>query len=197
LHFKREDEGGAAHIYANGSAGLNGFGNKNRRREVPGAVPLVPGAAPGGGVSLAGTGAGADEESGLSKAALKNKKKQAAKKAKAEAEAAEREGREKTLHVPTTPRSSSRNGQPNGRGRSKSRPPKDAPTGPKKMLQQQQQQDDGQDEKKVRGLLKKLRAIEELKQRLAKGEKLEDTQLKKIKTEDGVRSELEALDANP
>ena len=199
LHFKREDEGGAAHIYANGSAGLNGFGNKNRRREVPGAVPLVPGAAPGGGVSLAGTGAGADEESGLSKAALKNKKKQAAKKAKAEAEAAEREGREKTLHVPTTPRSSSRNGQPNGRGRSKSRPPKDAPTGPKKMQQQQQQQqqDDGQDEKKVRGLLKKLRAIEELKQRLAKGEKLEDTQLKKIKTEDGVRSELEALDANP
>jgi translation initiation factor 2A len=51
------------------------------------------------------------------------------------------------------------------------------------------------DEKKVRGLLKKLRAIEELKARLAKGEKLEDTQVKKIKTEEGVRQELRALGA--
>jgi translation initiation factor 2A len=48
-------------------------------------------------------------------------------------------------------------------------------------------------EKKVRGLLKKLRAIEELKMRLAGGEKLEDTQLKKIRTEDAVRRELEGL----
>ncbi len=48
-------------------------------------------------------------------------------------------------------------------------------------------------EKKVRGLLKKLRAIEELKTRLSGGEKLEDTQMKKIRTEDGVRRELEGL----
>lgn len=217
LHFKREDEGGAARIYANGGGGgLNGFG-KGRHRDVPGAAPLVPGAAPGGGVSLAGTGAGADEEAGLSKTALKNKKKREAKKAKAEADADQREGGRDALRPPgaggggpNTPRSRSRNGLQNGRGRSKSRPPKDSPTAPKKMQQQAPSPaaaaaapaapaavDDGQDEKKVRGLLKKLRAIEELKQRLAKGEKLEDTQLKKIKTEDGVRAELEALGANP
>ncbi|PGH10479.1 hypothetical protein AJ80_07522 [Polytolypa hystricis UAMH7299] len=48
-------------------------------------------------------------------------------------------------------------------------------------------------EKKIRGLLKKIRAIDELKMRLAGGEKLEDTQMKKIRTEEGVRKELEAL----
>ncbi|KAI5855499.1 eukaryotic translation initiation factor eIF2A-domain-containing protein [Tricharina praecox] len=225
LHFKREDEGGAAHNYVNGGGpgGLNGFGNKGRRREVPGATPaerLVPGAAPGGGVSLAGTGAGADEDQGMSKAALKNKKKrEAAKKAKAEAEAAgvveTREGGRDGLRVPGgNMRNRSRNGQPNGRGRSKSRgpdgPPKDALAGPKKVqtpppppqpatpsIPQISAEDAAQDEKKVRGLHKKLRAIEELKMRLAKGEKLEDTQLKKIKTEDGVRKELEGLGADP
>lgn len=49
-------------------------------------------------------------------------------------------------------------------------------------------------DKRVRGLLKKLRAIDELKMRLASGEKLEDTQMKKIQTEESVRKELEALD---
>lgn len=48
-------------------------------------------------------------------------------------------------------------------------------------------------DKKVRGLLKKMRAIDELKMRLAGGEKLEDTQMKKIRTEDQVRRELEEL----
>jgi len=222
LHFKREDEGGAARNYINGGSpgGLNGFG-KGRRREVPGAAPaerLVPGAAPGGGVSLAGTGAGADEDQGMSKAALKNKKKrEAAKKARAEAEAAaasdSMEGGRDELRAPGGgTRSRSRNGQPNGSGRSKSRgrdgPPKDAQAGLNKASTPPQQpptppipqisaEDAVQDEKKVRGLLKKLRAIEELKVRLAKGEKLEDTQLKKIKTEDGVRKELEVLGADP
>ena len=48
-------------------------------------------------------------------------------------------------------------------------------------------------DKKIRGLLKKIRAIEDLKMRHASGEKLEDTQLKKIVTEDSVRKELAAL----
>lgn len=48
-------------------------------------------------------------------------------------------------------------------------------------------------EKKVRGLLKKVRAIEDLKMRLAGGEKLEDTQMKKIHSEDSVKGELSAL----
>lgn len=49
-------------------------------------------------------------------------------------------------------------------------------------------------DKRIRGLLKKLRAIDELKMRLASGEKLEDTQMKKIHTEESVRKELEGLD---
>jgi translation initiation factor 2A len=48
-------------------------------------------------------------------------------------------------------------------------------------------------EKKVRSLLKKLRAIEDLKMRQAGGEKLEDTQIRKIRTEEVVRNELESM----
>jgi len=48
-------------------------------------------------------------------------------------------------------------------------------------------------DKKIRGLLKKIRAIEDLKMRFAGGEKLEDTQVRKISSEDGVRKELAAL----
>jgi translation initiation factor 2A len=48
-------------------------------------------------------------------------------------------------------------------------------------------------DKKVRALLKKIRAIEELKMRQASGEKLEDTQVKKIQTEGAVRKELRDL----
>ncbi|CAZ82708.1 unnamed protein product [Tuber melanosporum] len=253
LHFKREDEGGAAHIYANGSgagsgSGSNGlFSGKGRRREVPGAAPaekLVPGAAPGGGVSLAGTGAGADEEN-LSRAAVKNKKKrEAAKKAKAEQQQAanaagngipqgpqpDREGREgngRNPHQHHT-RSKSRNNQQNeGHRRSKSKtggenqnhhgrhhsehqqlhirtgadslaPPIDPSTPQKRQtdLEAEPQTPDGTpstQDKKLRGLHKKLRAIEDLKQRLANGEKLEDTQLRKIRTEEQVRKELNGL----
>ncbi|KAI4189505.1 MAG: hypothetical protein L6R41_001413 [Letrouitia leprolyta] len=48
-------------------------------------------------------------------------------------------------------------------------------------------------DKKVRALLKKLRAIDDLKMRRAGGEKLEGTQIKKMDTEDDVRKELETL----
>ena len=48
--------------------------------------------------------------------------------------------------------------------------------------------------KKLRGLQKKIRAIEDLEMRLAGGEKLEDTQMKKIGTNEGVLKELEALE---
>ncbi len=55
-------------------------------------------------------------------------------------------------------------------------------------------------EKRIRALLKKLRAIEELKMRLAGGEKLEGTQIQKMNTEQSVRKDLTALgwhDWNP
>lgn len=45
-------------------------------------------------------------------------------------------------------------------------------------------------DKKMRGLLKKMRAIDELKMRQAGGEKLEDTQIKKIATEEQVSKEF-------
>lgn len=48
-------------------------------------------------------------------------------------------------------------------------------------------------DKKIRGLLKKMRAIDELKMRQAGGEKLEDTQVKKISTEVQIKKELDAL----
>lgn len=49
------------------------------------------------------------------------------------------------------------------------------------------------EEKKIRGLLKKLRAIEQLKMKQANDEPLEDTQLLKIQTEDKVRADLATL----
>ena len=48
-------------------------------------------------------------------------------------------------------------------------------------------------EKKMRNLNKKLKAIQELKDKQAKGEKLEQTQLQKIGTEAEIRAELAAL----
>ncbi|XDT16351.1 Eukaryotic translation initiation factor eIF2A [Nakaseomyces glabratus] len=49
------------------------------------------------------------------------------------------------------------------------------------------------EEKKIRSLLKKLRAIEMLKEKQAAGEKLQDLQVKKIETEGKFREELAAL----
>ncbi|CAN6648639.1 eukaryotic translation initiation factor 2A [Trichomonascus vanleenenianus] len=49
------------------------------------------------------------------------------------------------------------------------------------------------EDKKIRSLLKKLRAIEQLRQRQDSGDKLEDTQLQKIATEPAVKKELASL----
>lgn len=56
--------------------------------------------------------------------------------------------------------------------------------------------DNGPQDKKIRALLKKLRAIDDLKMRRAGGEKLEGTQIKKMDTEDEIRRELEGLGWN-
>jgi len=123
LAFKREDEGGAAFTASNGTGGTtaggaNGYGRP--RRQVPGAelvaeAPILPpGAAPGGGVSLAGTGEGADEN--LSKAALKNKKKREAKKAKEAAEKQEKLEIDGLENVPKGPRAMSRSPERRAQG---------------------------------------------------------------------------------
>ncbi|KAL7663535.1 Eukaryotic translation initiation factor 2A [[Candida] zeylanoides] len=49
------------------------------------------------------------------------------------------------------------------------------------------------EDKKIRSLLKKLRAIEQLKMKQASGEPLEDTQVSKIQKEEEIRKELEVL----
>ncbi|KDN42712.1 hypothetical protein RSAG8_06669, partial [Rhizoctonia solani AG-8 WAC10335] len=49
-------------------------------------------------------------------------------------------------------------------------------------------------EKKIKALRKKLQAIEQLKARKAKGEKLEATQLQKIFTEGDLLKQLEKLE---
>ncbi|CRG83012.1 Eukaryotic translation initiation factor 2A [Talaromyces islandicus] len=222
LAFKREDEGGAAFMRegATSLAPANGFG-KPRRREVPGAEPVefVPqGAAPGGGVALPPGAENADEK--LSKSAAKNKKKREAKKAKEIAEkdgsaapelappAAQHLSASPDRHQPARSKSHNRNraesnvnnnnnnqrangasgNKPTSNGKvANAAPPAalESPTGAANGTSQ---------DKRVRGLLKKLRAIDELKMRLATGEKLEDTQMKKIQTEDSVRKELESLD---
>ncbi len=237
LHFKREDEGGAAYV-SNGisstSGGINGFG-KPRRREVPGADPaeaLPPGAAPGGGVSLT---VAADGEEQMSKAALKNKKKREAKKAKDAAERVpglaapaldaepskhrdnrsperrDRRGHERSRsgnNLGSRNHSQRREGS-RARGGHRHNPSQgaeplvleprasglDQRTGPTEAPDLTVTSPGGgsAQEKKVRSLLKKIRAIEDLKMRQAGGEKLEDTQVKKIATEDMIRKELDGL----
>ncbi|RYP04537.1 hypothetical protein DL764_004399 [Monosporascus ibericus] len=224
LHFRREDEGGAAHVMSNGTSnvGPNGFGRP--RQHVPGAELLksgtrsVPGAAP---ADLA-----ADGDENLSKAALKNKKKRNNKKAKEsepkkdglappgqeqghgsgnEGRSPERRGQH-NQHNQRHHRSRSRNNVHGGHhGRNRSNAPRNvpqqdggAPLDPQAQTSQipivETPAAQHSDAKKLRSLQKKLRAIEDLEMRQAAGEKLEDTQLKKMGTKAAVTKELEALE---
>ncbi|KAI1271574.1 translation initiation factor eIF-2A [Xylaria sp. FL0933] len=228
LHFRREDEGGAAHVMSNGSSniGPNGFGRP--RRQVPGADLLetgarsVPGAAP-----AQVPGAAGDE--GLSKTALKNKKKRNNKKAKEGDSPAGAGG----LAPPTQEygpnsgnegRSPERRGNQNHQRHHRSRSRHNAHGGNNPGRNRGNAQQNGQTSgtapqvntsqppaadsllspgsqnpasKKLRGLQKKIRAIEDLEMRLAGGEKLEDTQMKKIATKAAVLKELEGIDKEP
>ena len=206
----------------------NGFGPRAPRpRHVPGAEmvsgDLPPGAAPGGGVSLA-----QDGDENLSKAALKNKKKREAKKAK------EAEAKSSGLQAPgqngegphdRNQRSRSRSNTQRGNQQHGSRPHSRRRDAPPPVNTQQPHagapaatkgRANGAsiapavaaveapelsvtspgagtpEEKKIRSLLKKLRAIDDLKMRQAGGEKLEGTQVLKIGTEEQVRKELTA-----
>ncbi|KAJ0422078.1 eukaryotic translation initiation factor eIF2A-domain-containing protein [Aspergillus carlsbadensis] len=201
LAFRREDEGGAAYIRDGTATGgaLNGPA-RSRRREVPGAEPageyLPPGAAPGGGVALP---PGADQPEKLSKSAARNKKKREARKHK------EGQGEEGTTDAsPARMEKGNDNARPKSRGvdgnnaRKNGQQQKQNGTSAAKPVKEAEPpvEDGGvpsAQDKKVRGLLKKIRAIDELKMRLAGGEKLEDTQMKKIYTEDAVRKELDGL----
>ncbi|KAL1890573.1 hypothetical protein Cpir12675_005325 [Ceratocystis pirilliformis] len=219
LHFKREDEGGSSHVInagisqTSGGTALNGFGRP--RRAVPGAefaepAPrTVPGSEP------------VDEN--LSKNALKNKKKRSKKAKENESKFPEPNGgvslappnanggaygnggrspERRNGQNHSTARSRSRN--PNG-GRARSSTTRshgasgaingstvpDMPTAVNGATAEGDAQNPAT--KNIRSLRKKLRAIEELEMRLARGEKLEDTQMKKIGTKEVVMTELSAL----
>jgi translation initiation factor 2A len=226
LHFRREDEGGAAHVMSNGTPniGPNGFGRS--RRQVPGADLLesgtrtVPGAAP-----AQVPGAAGDE--GLSKTALKNKKKRNNKKAKDgegqpgagglapptqehgpssgnEGRSPERRGNQQThqRHHRSRSRHNAPGGNNSGHHRNNTHQNGHAAGD---ALQVNASQPPAADplvspgnqnpaSKKLRGLQKKIRAIEDLEMRLAGGEKLEDTQMKKIATKTAVIKELEGIE---
>ncbi|KAL4762869.1 translation initiation factor 2A [Aspergillus foveolatus] len=189
LAFRREDQGGAAYVPEGTATGgaLNGP-VRPRRRVVPGAEPveefLPPGAAPGGGVALP---PGADQPEKLSKSAARNKKKREARKLK------EGQPEESANSNPSPPGEKKKEGpRKNGQQQKQPNGTKAAPAAAATPEPVEEGAPTVQD-KKIRGLLKKIRAIEDLKMRLAGGEKLEDTQMKKIQTEDSVRKELESL----
>ncbi|THW42980.1 translation initiation factor eIF-2A [Aureobasidium pullulans] len=141
LHFKREDEGGAAFInqgISSANIGANGFGSRPRRRE----------------------------------------------------QRRERSRSKSGQHGPVRGQSH--------RGDAPATPAKQAPAAPApapEVTVSSPAVESTQD-KKIRALLKKLRAIDDLKMRQAGGEKLENTQVSKISTEEGVRKELSALGYN-
>jgi len=219
LHFKREDEGGAAHTISNGTANSYGRG----RRVVPGAEPadsasprLVPGAEPAG-----------DDGS----RAFKNKKKRNNKKKDPDAKPNIQDGSESVspqqgsygpgpdtngqtggqaeTGIQNQPRSDTETPRANGIRAAPAAvaPPPRADDGvpvdqatngplpePTEASTEMAQHPQNPLAKKIRSLHKKLRAIEELEMRLAGGEKLECTQLKKIATKDEVQKELESLE---
>lgn len=219
LAFKREDEGGAAYV-SDGSLSTgnmtNGFG-KPRKRGVPGSE-TIPGG--GGGVPLP---AFTDGDENLSKTAAKNKKKREAKKAKDVAGRASPEGNGAALTAAPSSAGASQRKDKKTHERNRSKDNLDALHGSRQEHVDQRSSASGNarpstigsvkktpfeppdrallssdsggsaHDKKVRALLKKLRAIDDLKMRLAGGEKLEGTQIKKMETEDGVRRELESL----
>ncbi|GAW24362.1 hypothetical protein ANO14919_139460 [Xylariales sp. No.14919] len=229
LHFRREDEGGAAHVMSNGGSniGPNGFGRS--RRQVPGADLLESGArSVPGAASAQGPGAAGDD--GLSKTALKNKKKRNNKKAKEtdgpngqgglappaqeygpssgnEGRSPERRGNQQNhqRHHRSRSRHNAQGGNNPGRNRSSTHQngqqsgavpqvnTSQPPTADSLLSPGSQ----NPASKKLRGLQKKIRAIEDLEMRLAGGEKLEDTQMKKIATKPAVLKELEGIEKEP
>ncbi|KAJ5937423.1 Eukaryotic translation initiation factor subunit eIF2A [Penicillium verhagenii] len=172
LAFKREDQGGAAFVRDGvPGASMNGFG-KPRRREVP--------------------GADATEEY-LPPRCRPRWWSSPPRRWRREAVQVRRQEQEE---APDRNRNRKNGPAANGNGAAKqaaAAPP--AAPAPAPIPEPEDINPSAQD-KKVRGLLKKIRAIDELKMRLAGGEKLEDTQMKKIQTEDVVRKELEAVGYN-
>lgn len=220
MAFKREDEGGVAFV-SNGSfslgSGANGFG-KPRKRVIPGADVITD---DGGEVSVGGN-VDKDEMLSKAAVKNKKKREAKKAKEVTDKAAGLMSGFEETRHMATTHPSGSperkdkktreRNlskgsldalSQPRQAER-RSRAPRTTPSSvPEDLAPTTQAMADttitsldnggSLQDKKIRALLKKLRAIDDLKMRRACGEKLEGTQIKKMNTEDVVRKELNSL----
>lgn len=207
LHFKREDEGGVAHQVSNGTSniGPNGFGRP--RRAVPGAE-LADSSAPARSVP----GAEPVDNDGASKKAKKKRSKKAPHEGKLEDEPngearPDLPAHERGAGSPERRDPINGDGQDysqnrpkhNGSGSNESQhgvPDIAGASGGAISFQDATSADTTQSPiaKKIRSLQKKIRAIEDLEMRLAGGEKLEDTQIKKINTKAAVLQELETLE---
>ena len=225
LAFKREDEGGIAHISDSNSpfgSAINSFGKFKKR--------VVPGADTASEDSLVRTGDDVQSLENLSKSALKNRKKRDSKKTK---EIAEKAKASKSQMDEAFPRVSSSSQNPDIRDEESHT--EDGSKGNVDLKSEVPQNHSNQhqnakhqaltlasfdlnadksqlglgevaisassnggtpQDKKIRALLKKLRAIDDLKMRRAGGEKLEATQIQKMDTEEDVRKALESLGWN-
>jgi translation initiation factor 2A len=176
--FKREDEGGAVRMPTNGTStpprgpynrspaqGANGYGPQNGgRRHVPGAAPQH-------------TGSSAPDEREKKNKKKKDKKKEAAKDREQNAGP---HGEGVPLPTPKPAAIDTTADQPDLLGGDEGSVPP-TPGGDLALDPLA---------KKIRNLNKKLKAIEELKEKVKRGERLEVTQLKKIAGEAELRKEL-------
>lgn len=174
--FKREDEGGQRHVYKPQASPTR---RERGPREVPGATPVIPGAVP-----IEQTA----EEKELSKTAAKNKKKRENKK-KQEAEKGESTNGNSTPGVLKIDLNEA-NGANGAKSNGATVPPTPLTPGTAMHLESNP---NPEAEKKLRGLQKKVKAIDELKMRQARGDKLEATQLSKMQNEDAILKEIEEV----
>lgn len=179
-HYFRDTDDGQP----NGATTAQHYAPGTAPAYVPGAQRTVPGAAPGTN-STAGTFTSiyAPAAEPLSKNALKNKKKREA--------AAKRKEEEDAAIDGTAP--TAENIKLNTNGTNGSAPPQAAILAPGLKPSESTADTAPIEDRKIRNLAKKLRAIEELRMRQAGGEKLEATQVQKISTYDATLRELQQL----
>lgn len=220
LAFKREDEGGMAYVNNGNSSSGNGLG-KPRRILVPGAEAADTGERLSNGNKEEAEESLSKAALKNKKKRETRKIKEAAEKQTNSALSSETIGPETSSTISTGLQRGdlraqgktnvsdnisdpNRSRQGGARGSiSNSLPPFSGPSQPIDDSQTASEPPDlhtsnsivagSSQEKRIRSLLKKLRAIDDLKMRLAGGEKLEGTQIRKMDTESSVRNDLYAL----
>ncbi|KAF8638909.1 hypothetical protein AX17_001960 [Amanita inopinata Kibby_2008] len=195
--FKREDEGGAPRVPTNGST--NGTstpprGNYNRSGVPPGAPgygQATNGNAANGYAGKRHVPGAASSGSATVEHAAKNRKRKGGKKDGSGGPVGAENG--ETGEDATTPTLNGHGGRGNTRTVSEDvSTPTEIPSTPAPATPGQEVGLDAT-AKKIRNLSKKLKAIEELKEKAKRGERLEATQIRKIEGEAEIRKELTSL----